>query len=399
MRRGHFRVIRVIARLNTGGPALHVMHLSGGLREQYPTLLVAGSVAQGEQDQTPLVRQRVPAVEIIPALGREIHPIRDLRVLFRLYRLFRTVRPTIVHTHTAKAGTVGRVAAWLARVPVRVHTFHGHVLRGYFGAAKTRAFILLERWLANRSTAIVAISPLQAEELVNEFRITSRDKIRVIPLGLDLAPFAALGHDERRRRLRAEIGVNDDIVVTCVGRLVPIKNHRLLLHAFHRAKTGGLAARLLIVGDGSERPALEALRDELHLKDAVQFLGWRHDLDVVYAGSDIVVLSSDNEGTPVSLIEALASGCAVVSTDVGGVRDVLDGGKRGVLVPAGDAEALAQALRDLARDNGRRAQLAASGRVVLVQFGRERLIADMAALYGELEHRAGIAGAGPTMRP
>jgi glycosyltransferase involved in cell wall biosynthesis len=382
------RVVRIIARLNTGGPALHVMHLSAGLSDRYPTLLVTGSIAEGEQDLTPLVRERVPDIRIIPALGREISPLRDLRVLLELYRLLRRVRPTIVHTHTAKAGTIGRVAAWLARVPIRIHTFHGHVLRGYFSPAKTRVFIGLERLLARLTTVIIAISPAQADELVNEFHIAPRERFRVIPLGLDLAPFAAPGRADRRQRFRQEIRASTDVVVTCVGRLVPIKNHRLLLRAFAVARRRHTAMRLIIVGDGPERPSLEALRDELGLGGAVSFLGWRSDLDVIYAGSDIVVLTSDNEGTPVSLIEALAAQCAVVSTDVGGVRDVLANGERGVLVPAGDVEAFAEALVGLASDSDRRESLATSGQAaVLRQFSRERLIADIGSLYDELEAR------------
>jgi glycosyltransferase involved in cell wall biosynthesis len=379
------KVVRIIARLNTGGPTFHVMHLSAGLAPEFDTLLVAGTIADGEGDLTPMVRENVAAVTILPSLGREIHPLKDLLTLLRLYRLLRRERPMIVHTHTAKAGAVGRVAAILARVPVRVHTFHGHVLRGYFGPTKSALFIRLERMLARGSTAVIAVSDSLAAELMTEFRVCEPSRLRVIPLGLDLARYSAAGAAERRRSFRNEMAISDELVVACVGRLVPIKNVALLLDAVAVTRSRGVRLILLIVGRGTEEVRLRERADALGLHDAVRFVGWRSDLDRVYAGADIVALSSDNEGTPVALIEALAAGRSVVATNVGGVRDVLEDGRLGKLVARGDAAGFSDALIELAHDATERHRLELTGPPsVLRRFGKDRLVADIARLYTEL---------------
>lgn len=378
------RVVRMIARLNVGGPALHATYLSSGLADRFDTLLVTGVVASDEADLTQFARDRGVRLEVLPRMGREIHPWNDLVVVLQLVRLLRRERPLIVHTHTAKAGTVGRLAAVIAGVPVRVHTFHGHVLRGYFGPLKTRLFIAIERFLARFSTVIVAISESQADELAGEFRICSHEKMRVIPLGLELDRLASTPEDVRTE-FRSELGAGDRVVVSCVGRLVPIKNHDLLLDAFAKVIAGGASALLVIVGGGSEEQRLRAKVSDLGIAGHVRFLGWRSDLVRIYAGSDIVALSSDNEGTPVAVIEAMAAGRAVIATDVGGVRDVLEGGRLGSLVPRGDADAFARELAALVSDGDRRRAFAATGANAVVQrFGKARLLRDIETLYDEL---------------
>lgn len=378
-------VVRIIARLNIGGPALHTMHLSAGLADTHPTVLVAGNVDEGEADLFDEVVARGVRVVRLPELGRRLSPWQDLVALVKLVRLLRELRPTVVHTHTAKAGTLGRIAALVARVPVRVHTFHGHVFHGYFRPAVTRAFLAVERMLARATTRVVTVSTGQARELVDEYRICPADKMRVVPLGLELDRFAPARTAHLRGELRAELGLGAEPVVAVVGRLVPIKDHELLLRAAARVAEAGEPFHLAVVGGGPLEPRLRELAAELGLERRVSFLGWRRDLDRIYAGCDVVALSSRNEGTPVCLIEALAAGRAVVSTDVGGVREVLRGGELGVLVPHGDPAALADGLLSLLRDPALRERLGARGAAEApVRFGVARLLADVRDLYNEL---------------
>jgi glycosyltransferase involved in cell wall biosynthesis len=378
-------VARVIARLNVGGPAIHVMHLSEGLADSYPTVLVTGRVGPDEGDMLPAMLERGLHVTVIPELGRRVRPWQDAVALARLIALFRRTRPTIVHTHTAKAGTLGRLAAVLTGVPIRVHTFHGHVLRGYFGHSVTRAVIAAERVLARATTCIVTVSEGLARELSEEFRITPRTRIEVIPLGLDLERFAPDSIASVRGSLRRELAIADEPVVTIVGRLAPIKNHALFLSMAAQVHASGRRCVFLVVGGGEDESRLRRMADELGVGDQVRFLGWRTDLPVIYADSDVVVLTSDNEGTPVSVIEALAAGCAVAATDVGGVREVLESGRLGVLVPPRDAHAMAAAVAALLDDPGLRRRMGEQGsRDVPVRYGRERLVRDVRALYDRL---------------
>ncbi|HEX8392029.1 MAG TPA: glycosyltransferase [Longimicrobium sp.] len=378
-------VVRIIARLNIGGPALHTMHLSHGLADSYPTVLVTGAVDEGEADLFDEVVARGVHVVRIPELGRRISPWQDGVALAKLVRLLVRVRPRIVHTHTAKAGTLGRIAAVLAGVPVRVHTYHGHVFQGYFSPVLTRVILAIERTLARATTTLVTVSEGQARELVDEFRICPAPKMKVVPLGLELDGFAPARSAGLRDGMRAELGVGAEPVIAVVGRLVPIKDHALLLRAAARVAAAGQEFRLAVVGGGPEEPALRALCARLGLEGRVSFLGWRRDLDRVYAGADIVALSSRNEGTPVALIEALAAGRAVVSTDVGGVRDVLRGGELGLLVPSGDEAALADALLTLLRDPALRETLGRRGAAEApARFGVARLLGDVRRLYDGL---------------
>lgn len=375
-------MVRIIARLNVGGPAQHVVNLTAGL-ERFPTLLVAGQVAEGEADMSELARRRGVSVCWIPELGRSVRPWQDLVALFKLYRLLKRERPLIVHTHTAKGGTLGRIAAVLAGVPVRIHTFHGHVFRGYFSNLTSKLVVGVERLLARVTTRVIAISESQAREISEEFRICARERIEVVPLGLDLERFRPDRVASHRGSLREELQIGQIPVVSIVGRLAPIKNHRLLFSAVDELRRLGRDVLVLVVGGGSEEESLRALSQEMGLGDSIRFLGWVHDLERIYADSDVVVLTSDNEGTPVCLIEALTAGCEVVSTDVGGVSDVLEGGRLGRLVPRGDAHALALALGEaLGAGPGERGNAASSR--MLKRFGSERLIRDIDGLYESL---------------
>lgn len=387
------KVVRVIARLNVGGPAQHVVHLSAGMAEHFPTLLVAGPVDAGEADMSDLAREKGVELRWLPELGRSVRPLQDLVALVKLYRLFRRTRPLVVHTHTAKAGTLGRVAAFLARVPVRVHTFHGHVFHGYFGPIATRLTILTEQILARITTRIVAISDLQARDLADEFQICARERIQVVPLGLDLSPYRPAAIAPLRGQFRAELGTGQIPIVSIVGRVVPIKNHELFVRMAADLVARGVEARFVVVGGGSEEPRVRALVEDLGLSEHFHFLGWRRDLARIYADSDLVVLTSSNEGTPVCLIEALAAGCAVVATEVGGVADVLANGRFGVLCPDGDIQGLANAVARLLDDPAERRNLGSRGAELIPErFGVGRLVKEMETLYERLL-------AGPDLSP
>jgi glycosyltransferase involved in cell wall biosynthesis len=304
-------------------------------------------------------------------------------VFAQLVRLMRTLRPHVVHTHTAKAGTLGRLAARVARVPVVVHTYHGHVFHGYFSPGRTRIFLAIERALARGTDCLLAVSETVRRELL-ELRVGTPDRFRVMPLGLDLDPFVRA--DAVRGQLRAELGLAPEVpVVAIVARLVPIKAHEVFLRAARLVREAVPASRFLVVGDGERRVALEALAAELGLGDSVRFLGWRRDLDRIYADASVVALTSRNEGSPVSLIEAMAAACPVVATRVGGVPDLVEEGVTGCLAPPDDPGALAIPLIALLGDAGRRQALGAAARArVLPAFSAQRLVDDVDRLYREL---------------
>jgi glycosyltransferase involved in cell wall biosynthesis len=374
------RVMRIIARLNIGGPAVHVTLLTERLAPpDFESTLVCGHIGPGEGDMAYLAEARGIQPVYVAELGRELSPLRDLITLAKLWRLMRHFRPDVVHTHTAKAGFVGRIAAWLARVPVRVHTFHGHVLHGYFSPAKTRVFLWLERFTARLSDRLITISPALKGELANTYHIAPESKFAVVPLGLELAPYAET--PRHQGTFRADFYIPPDApLIGVVGRIVPIKNHALFLQMADRVHRVVSNAHFVIIGDGDRRAEIEAQTESLNLRDAVTFTGWLQDLGPVYSDMDVLVISSDNEGTPVSIIEALAAGVRVVSTAVGGVPDLLRGGEYGRLVPPNDPDALAAAvtaaLAEPEQSSARQDMVAA--------YDIARLAADLASLYRNL---------------
>jgi glycosyltransferase involved in cell wall biosynthesis len=367
--------------LNVGGPSVHVIVLTAGLDPKgYETRLLVGHTSEREGDLHDLAESNGVRCVRVKGLGREVRPWADLLVLGRLYRTIREFRPAIVHTHTAKAGFVGRVAARLAGVPVVVHTFHGHVLRGYFGAIKTGFYRWLERALARRSNVLLAVSDAVKNDLV-ALRVAPADKIRVMPLGLPLAPLAG---DLPRGRLRSAHAVPDDApLIGVVGRLVPIKDIGTFLEAAARLRPRLPAAHFAIVGDGELRHELAARTEQLGLGDRVHFYGWRRDMGEVYGDLDLVVNCSRNEGTPVALIEAMAAGRPVVATAVGGTPDLLGAGQRGVLIPASDPDALATAIETVLRAPAP-SRLNEARRYVLAHHSVDRLLADVDGLYRQL---------------
>lgn len=381
------RVLRVIARLNMGGPALHVSYLSAGLAERgYETTLVAGSLARGEGSMAYVAERRGVEVVQLDALSREISLLRDALSVFRLAALIREQRPQILHTHTAKAGAVGRVAALLAgdaRPRIVVHTFHGHVLRGYFGPLKSRVFRLLERLLARTTTRLVAVSPQVRDDLV-ALGVAPKEKFEVVRLGIELDE--RLGGEATRDETRALLGIAPErFVVGWVGRMTGVKRTDDVLESLRDLRERGVDAVLLLVGDGPDRDHVEERASRLGIVRHCFFLGYQEDVAGWYQAFDAMILPSANEGTPVVVIEALAAGRPVVATRVGGVPDVLHDGVDGFLVDPGDTGAIADALERLARDPALRAEMGAAGRSsVPPRYAVERLVDDVDRLYRSL---------------
>jgi glycosyltransferase involved in cell wall biosynthesis len=382
---GKIRILRVIGRLNVGGAAIHVVNLCAGLNpERFDQLLVVGSEnpAEGSMLDYALARGVQPHViaEIVTAFS--LTP-RDVKALAKLYLLMRRERPHIVCTETAKAGFLGRLAGRLAGVPVIVHTFHGHVFHGYYGPVKNWLMRRMERSLARITDRLVTVSEQVKRDLI-AYGVAAEEKIAVIPLGFDLDPF--LNSHILRGEFRREIGLSEEHkLVGIVGRLFPIKNHILFLESAARIAAHEPAARFVIVGDGVLRPGLERQTRETNIADRVLFTGWRRDLPRIYADLDILVVSSDNEGTPVSAIEAMAAGCPVVATRVGGLPDLIDDQRTGGLVPSRDAKALASAVLHLLRSPGLTQALRRNAiEAVRQRFTVTRLVREMDHLYTEL---------------
>jgi glycosyltransferase involved in cell wall biosynthesis len=374
------RVMRVITRLMVGGPALQAALLTQRLDpERFETLLVAGRESATEGSMLDLGRLGDVRAVRVSALGREISPFDDVRAVAALTGIARSFRPHIVHTHLAKAGALGRPAARLAGASAVIHTFHGTVFKGYFSDRRSAMIVNAERVLARMSTRLIAITPSQRQELIDRGIGDSR-KVVEIPLGLDLTPLTVpLDRTEARSRLGLPL---DRPIVAIVARLVPVKNVELFLRAFARLKEPAMA---IVVGDGSDRADLEHVAGELDLNERCRFVGWQADMRAVYAAADIVALSSKSEGSPVSLIEAMAAGRAVVSTNVGGIPDVIEHGATGLLVPPEDPAAFADALDALLARPDRISELGkAAKQAVYPRYDVSRLLTDIAALYESL---------------
>ncbi len=395
--RNNFTIARVIARLNVGGPSIQAILMTDAFRQKgYRTLLLTGEVPEGEGSMEYLARERNIVPITIGTLSRRISWHKDLATLWQLVRIFHRERPVVAHTHTAKAGTLGRLAAIATGVPVRVHTFHGHVFRGYFSPLVTRAFLVVERFLARHTDRIIAISASQKHELAEVYRIAPAEKISVIPLGFDLGPFLAI--NGRDGALRQSLDCSTDtFLVGWVGRLTAIKDPDLFLSSARllirdsQNLRDSQDFRFAFIGDGELRKHCEDQIQAYGLGQVVSVTGWRQKLNRIYADLDLVVLTSINEGTPVALLEAMASGKAFVATDAGGIRDLMVGSaqkqsgfevfENGILVPR-DGAKLAQAVTYL----GERPELRlAMGRVgrsfVTARFSSQRLADDLEALY------------------
>jgi glycosyltransferase involved in cell wall biosynthesis len=378
------KIVRAITRLNIGGPAIHAILLTHALDDgvAFQSTLVTGVTGQREGDMLDLARARSVEPVIMPALGREISPLDDLVSLARMVQLIRKLEPDIVHTHMAKAGTVGRLAARVCGVPLVVHTYHGHVFHSYFSPLKTGVFITIERVLGLATNRIVVVGEGQRDEIAG-YGVAPLKKLVPIRLGLELGQFTQADRGRSRGQLRRELGIGSDIpLVGIVARLVPVKAHEMFFRAAVRVRAAMPQAQFLVLGDGERRAELEALVGELGLHGSVRFLGWRRDMVNVYADLDVVALTSRNEGSPVALIEALASARPVVATAVGGVPEVVVDGVTGLTVPASDSDAFADAVIRLLNDQELAARLGAAGRQhVYPRYDSSRLADDVRTLY------------------
>jgi glycosyltransferase involved in cell wall biosynthesis len=373
---GPVRVLRVIARMNVGGPAWQSSVLTRGLVEHgFETRLLTGHVDVGEADFVSLRDPELPVV-VIDGLGRSLRVGGDLRAFVAIIREIRRFQPHIVHTHTAKAGVVGRIAAMLTGVPVRVHTFHGHVLHGYFSPPVTRLVVLAERMLARRTTALVAVGERVRDELLAA-GIAHRDRFTVIPPGVALLPVVD------RVEARTALGLSSEgPVVLFVGRLTAVKRLDRLLEAFTEVRDRVPDAVLVVAGEGDLTDEVRSVAASSG--DAVRLLGWQSDVASLYASADLVVISSDNEGMPVTLLEAAMAGVPGVTTDVGSAAEVVEHGVTGLVVPP-DAGALAEALVELLLDGERRSVMGrAAAQRAVERFGSARLVSDQAVFYRRL---------------
>lgn len=400
------RILRIIARLNIGGPAIQAISLSDAFSgNQYETLLVSGRIGEHEGNMSYLAKESGVNIVYLRELGREIFIWDDLKALFKLFKIIRGYKPQIIHTHTAKAGTLGRIAGICCNLlkPNQkkiqmVHTFHGHVFDHYFSPIKTRFFIIIEKFLSIFTKRIIVISPLQKKDIGYRYRISKPNKIRTIPLGFDLDQFRSMPGQESDFKKQVKVYFGNSILVGTIGRLVGIKNHRMLIDAALVLKEkGGLDPfRFIIIGDGELRLDLEKYVKKLRLNHHFLFVGWQKDMPSVYQCLDMVALTSLNEGTPVSLIESMAAGTPVVSTDVGGVRDLFgkeldrkrEGFKileNGILIPPQSHQSLAVALTFIKENQPTVREITQNAKsFVLERYTRERLIKDMEHLYSEL---------------
>jgi glycosyltransferase involved in cell wall biosynthesis len=389
------RVLRIINRLNLGGPTFNAAYLTKFMEPEFETLLVSGMKDAAEESSEFIVKNLDLHPVYMPEMYRELNPFRDYKSYYKLRKIIDEFKPDIVHTHAAKAGAVGRLAAIHSGVPVILHTFHGHVFHSYFGSVKTRMFLEIERYLAKRTTKIIALSELQRDELVNEFKIAPKDKFAIVPLGFDLSRFET-DKENKRKLFRTKYNISEDeIAIGIVGRLVPIKNHELFLNAIHLVtQSTKRKIRVFVIGDGEQRANVEATATKLGLKfdntnstapNLLTFTSWIKEIDVSNAGMDIIALTSKNEGTPVSLIEAQASGKPIVSTTVGGIENIVLENVTALLSPKDDVEAFAQNLLKLIEDDDYRLKMAQDGSdFVRQKFSYHRLCSDMSNLYNSL---------------
>jgi glycosyltransferase involved in cell wall biosynthesis len=387
------KVLRIINRFNLGGPTYNVAYLTKYLPSEFETLLIGGAKDESEESSDFILQNLGLEPLIIEEMKREINLRQDYIAFKKIKKIIQDYKPDIVHTHASKAGTLGRLAAYQCKVPVIVHTFHGHVFHSYFGKLSTTFYKTIERYLAKKSTAIIAISQKQKEELSRIHRICDSQKIQVIPLGFDLNRFQQ-NQEEKRNAFREKYQIkNDEIAISIIGRLVPVKNHRLFLEGLKIvSEKTSKKIRAFIVGDGELRNHLEQIATELKLDfgdgqnaTLLTFTSWIKEVDTVFAGSDVIALTSFNEGTPVSLIEAQAANKPIVSTNVGGIEDVVLSGKTALLCENNDVEQFAKQLLRILEDDQLRSEMTNLGWSFVEQkFHYTRLVQNAEKLYKQL---------------
>jgi glycosyltransferase involved in cell wall biosynthesis len=390
------RVLQIINRLNLGGPTYIAGYLSAYMGDEFETQLVAGMKDDSEESSDFIIHNMGITPIYIKNMKREISIKNDRVAYFEIDAIIKKFKPDIVHTHAAKAGTLGRLAAWRNNVPVALHTFHGHVFHGYFSPAKTRIFLEIERFLASKTAGIIAISNEQKRELVQDYKVTTNEKAFVIPLGMDLSKFST-NMDLKRKQFREKYLLDDDtIAIGIIGRVVPIKNHQLFIDAFKLVlQKTSKKIHAFIIGDGEDMQKIKRYctdnelvfnTSETNITNAhLTFTSWILEIDWAVSGMDIIALSSLNEGTPVSLMEAQAAGKSIVSTNVGGIKDIVIEGETALLSPSENVEKFAENLLLLTENNDLRSFMHHRGiKFAIEKFSYQRLITDTQNLYKQL---------------
>ena len=388
------KVLRIINRLNIGGPTYNAAYLSKYLSDDFETLLVAGEKDESEDSSQFILHELGLKPIIIPEMKRAVNLKNDRIAYQKIKEIIADFKPDIVHTHASKAGAIGRLAAYKMKVPVILHTFHGHVFHSYFGKVKTTIYKTIERNLARKSTKIIAISAIQKKELSTIHKIAKPNKIEVIPLGFDLNKFKENKKDKRKIFRQKWLIEDDEIAIGIIGRLVPIKNHHFFLNVVKNiSKLTTKKVRFIIIGDGELRDELENYCNQLEIdfsteKDTrnalLSFTSWITDIDVALAGLDIVALTSKNEGTPVSLIEAQAAGKPIVSTNVGGIENIVIPNETALLSNINDEQLFTKKMLYLIEEEDKRMAFSQKGTHVFKSFHYDRLVSDMEKLYCQL---------------
>ena len=376
------KILRILNRFNVGGPTYNVAYLTKYLSDEYTTVLIGGEREESEASSEYILKELDIPYTIVPDMKRSISLKNDIKALREIISIIKKEKPDIVHTHASKAGLLGRLAAKICGVPYIFHTFHGHVFHSYFGKKKTSFFIHLERLLARWSTAIIAISDIQKHELGDIYKICPSEKIQVVPLGFDLHKFTEQT-DEKRKQFRTQYNLQDDeIAIGIVGRLAPVKNHEMFIDAICNCqKQTSKKIRAFIIGDGELAEQLQTYCNNTNTEQIITFTSWIKDVDVAYAGLDIVALTSFNEGTPVSIIEAQAAGKPVVSTNVGGISDIVQEDETALLSEI-DTEKFTEKLTRLINDDDLREKMSEKSRQFSdSKFSYVRLCTDMENVF------------------
>lgn len=382
------KVIRIIDRLNIGGPAIHSILLTAGLnKKRFETILITGKICEFEGDMGYLATENGVQPIFIPELSRDISIKSDLIALWKIMKIIKKEKPDIIHTHKSKAGAIGRLASIFLRVPVIIHTFHGHVFHSYFGKLKSKIFLQIERILAYFTTKIIVISENQFNEICNIYRLASPKKFKIIPLGFDFSPLMRI--NEFKGVLKKEFNINEStITVGIIGRLTYVKNHNMFLKVAQIVLNQRKNVKFLIIGDGELKEKLIEQAKSLGIDKDIIFTGWIKSLPKIYSDLDIVTLTSFNEGTPVTIIEAMFCKKPVVTTNVGGISDLVIDKKTGYLIKKNDVENFSKALIELIDDPIKRSTFGENSfEYIKEKYSKERLIKDIEELYFNLTEK------------
>ncbi len=390
------RVAIFLNRLIIGGAALDTAHLAAQLSEEHEVFLIVGEKMNDEYDAFFLANE-LRNVKVIPLhdMRRSVNLFKDIRAFFKIKRLIKEIKPDIVHTNGAKPGMLGRFAAKLCGVKIILHTYHGHIFHSYFNSFATSIILFLERRIASFTTRIIAISESQKIELAEKYRIAKKEKFEIIKIGIDLKKFNGSLIDKRKKFREDYLLKEDEVAIGIVGRIVPVKNHSLFLDIAKEVLKTNPKVRFFIVGDGMMRQELEErlVNDKISFTHfpanpvaaPITFTSWILNIDEVMAGLDIIVLTSLNEGTPISLMEAQAAAKPIVSTNVGAVNEVILANETGFVTELNDKDGFVKALNKLIENPSLRNEMGAKGyKFVHEHFNKEEEIADMKALYKKL---------------